>query len=101
MKTIAALMFAAALATAQAADSPDAAFPKVGETYRIQSATQLVETPYEGRVTIIELGKHEWAKVSFEKMGRGADGAAGKVKGEMWVNFAHVTSAVKANGAGK
>ena len=80
MKTIAALVFAMTLVAAQAADSPDAAFPKVGETYRIQSAAPLVETPYENRVTIIELGKHEWAKVSFEKMGRGADGAAAKQK---------------------
>lgn len=101
MKIIAALLFAVALATAQAADSPDAAFPKVGETYRIQTATPLVEAPFENRVTIVELGKHEWAKVSYEKMGRGADGAVGKQKHEMWVNFAHVTSAVKAEGAGK
>ena len=101
MKAIAALLFAITLATATAADSPDAAFPKVGETYRIQTATPLVETPYENRVTIIELGKHEWAKVSFEKMGRGADGSVGKQKHEMWVNFAHVTSAAKVESAGK
>ncbi len=101
MKTIAAVLFALALATAHAADSPDSASPKVGETYRIQSSTALVETPFENRVTIVELGKHEWAKVSFDKMGRGADGAVGKQKHEMWVNFAHVTSAVKAEAAGR
>jgi hypothetical protein len=101
MKTIAALLLAITLVAAQAADSPDAAFPKVGETYRIQTADPLVETPYENRVTVIALGKHEWAKVSFEKMERGADGAVAKQKHEMWVNFAHVTSAVKADGAGK
>lgn len=101
MKTITSLLLALTLATATAADSPDAAFPKVGETYRIQPATPLVEAPFENTVTIIELGKHEWAKVQYEKMGRGADGSVGKQKHEMWVNFAHVTSAVKIEGAGK
>ena len=101
MKTIAALLFAMTLAAASAADSPDSAFPKVGETYRIQTATPLVDVPFENRVTIVALGQHEWAKVAYEKMGRAADGAVGKQKHEMWVNFAHVTSAVKAEGAGK
>ena len=98
MKTIAALLIALSLGTAPAADKPDADFPKVGETYRIQTASPLVETPYENRVTIVELGKHGWAKVTFEKMGRGTDGSVGKQKHEMWVNFAQVTSAVKAEG---
>ncbi|MBX7211690.1 MAG: hypothetical protein K1X78_25505 [Verrucomicrobiaceae bacterium] len=100
MRTVATLLLAMTIATATAADSPDDAFPKVGETYRIQTASPLVETPFENRVTILALGKSEWAKVQYEKMGRGADGSVGKQKHEMWVNFAHVTSAVKAE-AGK
>lgn len=95
MKSITALILAMTLATATAADSPDTDFPKAGETYRISTSTPLVETPFEGRVTIIALGRDQWAKVSFEKMGRGPDGSAGKQQHEMWVNFAHVNSAVK------
>ena len=101
MKTIAILFLAMTLAGACAADAPDAAFPKVGETYRIETSAPLAEKPFENRVTIVALGQHEWAKVQYEKMGRGADGSVGKQKHEMWVNFAHVTSAVKAGAAGK
>lgn len=101
MKTIASIFFAMSLASSIAADSSDADFPKVGETYRIQTAAPLVETPFENRVTILALGKDQWAKVQYEKMGRGADGAVGKQKHEMWVNFASVTSAVKADASAK
>ena len=100
MKTIASLLLAMSLASsAIAADSPDADFPKVGETYRISASAALVEAPFDNVVTIVALGKNEWAKVQFEKMGRGADGAVGKQKHEMWVNFSAVTSAMKAAGA--
>lgn len=95
MKTIASLFFAMSLASAIAADSPNAEFPKVGDTYRISTSAPLVETPFDNVVTIVALGKNEWAKVQFEKMGRGADGSVGKQKHEMWVNFSAVTSAVK------
>ena len=95
MKTIASLLFAMSLAAASAADSPDSEFPKVGDTYRIATSAPLVEAPFDNVVTVVAIGKHEWAKVSYEKMGRGADGSVGKQKHEMWVNFSSVTSAVK------
>jgi len=78
-----------------AADTPDAKFPIVGETYKIATATPLAETPFDNIVTVVSVGEHQWAKVQYEKMTR-----EGKEKHEMWVNFAHVTSAVK-TAAGK
>ena len=78
-----------------AADSPDAKFPTVGETYKIATAAPLAETPFDNIVTIVSVSEHQWAKVQFEKMTR-----EGKEKREMWVTFAHVTSAVIA-AAGK
>ncbi|MES2595877.1 MAG: hypothetical protein V4662_11100 [Verrucomicrobiota bacterium] len=96
MKTIASLLLAMSLvSSAIAADSPDAEFPKVGETYRIATSAPLVEAPFDNVVTVVAIGKNEWAKVSYEKMGRGADGSVGKQKHDMWVNFSSVTSAVK------
>ncbi|GEP44620.1 hypothetical protein [Brevifollis gellanilyticus] len=95
MKTIASLLFAMSLAAASAADSPDSEFPKVGDTYRIATSAPLVEAPFDNVVTVVAIGKNEWAKVQYEKMGRGADGSVGKQKHEMWVNFSAVTSAVK------
>lgn len=82
--------------SASSADSSQNAFPKVGETYRIQTSSPLVETPYENRVTVLEVGQGGWVRVTYEKMGRGADGSVGRQKHEMWVNLAHVTSAVAA-----
>lgn len=99
MKTIASLLFAMSLAAASAADSPDSDFPKVGDTYRIATSAPLVEAPFDNVVTVVAIGKNEWAKVQYEKMGRGADGSVGKQKHEMWVNFSSVTSAVKAEAA--
>ena len=96
MKTLALLALALTLATSQAADKPAAEFPLAGETYKIATASPLAETPYENRVTILALGEHQWARVQYEVATR----AGGKEKKEMWVNFAHVTSAVKAD-AGK
>jgi hypothetical protein len=96
MRIFTLLAIVVTLATSlRAADSPDAKFPTVGETYKIATATPLAETPFDNIVTIVSVGEHEWAKVQFEKMTR-----EGKEKREMWVNFAHVTSAVKA-AAGK
>lgn len=95
MKTIVSLLFAMSLAAASAADSPDSEFPKVGDTYRIATSAPLVEAPFDNVVTVVAIGKNEWAKVQYEKMGRGADGSVGKQKHEMWVNFSAVTSAVK------
>ena len=90
------IVFIVTLATSvPAADSPDARFPIVGETYKIATATPLAETRFDNIVTIVSVGEHQWAKVQFEKMTR-----EGKEKREMWVNFAHVTSAVK-TAAGK
>jgi len=86
------MTFAASL---PAADTPEAKFPIPGETYKIATAAPLAETPFDNIVTIVSVGEHQWAKVQFEKMTR-----EGKEKREMWVNFAHVTSAVKV-GAGK
>lgn len=89
MKTLTSIILAMTLITAQAADKP-AEFPKVGETYKIAVASPLAETPFDNIITIVELGDHQWAKVSYETMTR-----SGREKREMWVNFAHVTSAVK------
>lgn len=94
MKTIASLLLAMSLATS--AIAADEEFPKVGDTYRIATSAALVEAPFDNIVTIVALGKGEWAKVQYEKMGRSADGSVGKQKHEMWVNFSAVTSAVKA-----
>lgn len=85
-----------AVTSASSADPSQNAFPKAGETYRIQTSSPLVETPYENRVTVVEVGQGGWVRVTYEKMGRGADGSVGRQKHEMWVNFAHVTSAVAA-----
>ena len=90
MKTLTSLLFAMSLITSQAADKPGADFPKVGDTYKIAVAAPLAETPFDNVITVLELGEHQWAKVSYETMTR-----SGKEKREMWVNFAHVTSAVK------
>jgi hypothetical protein len=96
MKTLALFAVLMTLATSvPAADSPDAKFPTVGETYKIAVSAPLAETPFDNIVTIVAVGEHEWAKVQYEKMTR-----EGKEKREMWVNFAHVTSAVK-TAAGK
>jgi len=96
MRIFTLLAIVVTLATSlRAADSPDAKFPIVGETYKIATAAPLAETPFDNIVTIVSVTEHQWAKVQFEKMTR-----EGKEKREMWVNFAHVTSAVKA-AAGK
>lgn len=89
MKTLALLALAFTLATSPAADKPPE-FPKTGETYKIATSSALAETPFDNIVTILAVGEHQWAKVQYEVMSR-----QGKEKHEMWVNFAHVTSAVK------
>lgn len=93
MKTLVSVILAAFITTALAAESP-AVFPVVGESYKIAVSAPLVETPYENIITVVELGAPQWAKVSFEVMTRG-----GKEKREMWINFSHVTSAVKKEAA--
>lgn len=91
MKRLVFLALIMTLATSQADDKSAPEFPKAGETYKISTAAPLAETPYENTVTILALGEHQWAKVQYEVSTR-----EGKAKREMWVNFAHVTSAVKA-----
>jgi hypothetical protein len=97
MKTIALLAIVLTLASSPAADKPAPEFPKTGETYKISTASPLAESPYENRVTVLALGEHQWAKIQYEVATR----AGGKDKKEMWVNFAHVTSAVKVIEAAK
>ena len=96
MKTLVVLALALTFATSQAADKSAPDFPKAGETYKIATAAPLAETPYENTVKILVLGEHQWAKVQYEVSTR-----EGKAKREMWVNFAHVTSAVKAGAVAK
>jgi hypothetical protein len=96
MKTLALLALAVTLAArAPAADAPGSKFPNIGETYKISTAAPLAESPYNSIVTITALGDHQWAKVQYEVATR----QGGKEKREMWVNFAQVTSAVKAEAA--
>lgn len=98
MKTLTFLVLALTLATSSpGADNSGSKFPNVGETYRIATAAPLAEIPYNNIVTITALGDHQWAKVQYEVATR----QGGKEKREMWVNFAQVTSAVKAEAAGK
>lgn len=98
MKTLAfLLLMAVPLATTlPAADAPASKFPNVGETYKISTAAPLAETPFNNIVTVTALGDHQWVKVQYHVATR----EGGKEKREMWVNFAQVTSAVKAVPAG-